>query len=69
MPDELRSKLKQAAHATGRSEADLIREGVELASDRYRPGPKPKLPLFSSADPLLTDPDRLDEAMEGHGEG
>ena len=30
LPDELKRALRRAAHSTGRSEADLIREGIGL---------------------------------------
>jgi len=39
---------------SGRSEADLIREGIELVSGRVN-GAKPRLPLFESGEPELAE--------------
>jgi len=66
LPDELKAALGRAAKEHDRSEADLIREGVQIVTDRlsYR---KPRLPLFSSnAPPDLAE--RFDEYLEGFGE-
>jgi hypothetical protein len=65
VPDRLKSQLARAAEASGRSEADLIREGIELVSDRFA-GADPHLPLFASGDPELAE--RVDEHLAGFGE-
>jgi Ribbon-helix-helix protein, copG family len=57
--------LERAARASGRSEAELIREGVELATARHQAA-EPRLPLFESGHPDLAE--RVDEALEGFGE-
>jgi Ribbon-helix-helix protein, copG family len=57
--------LERAARASGRSEAELIREGVELAAARHQAA-EPRLPLFESGQPDLAE--RVDEALEGFGE-
>lgn len=65
LPDDLKAALARAAKASGRSEAALIREGVErvtAATSR----PRPRLPLFDSGDPALAE--RADELLEGFGE-
>jgi len=65
LPDELKAALEQAA-AQGRSEADLVREAVRELTQRLEP-PRPRLPLFSSADPTLAQ--RVDEeSREGFEE-
>ncbi len=65
LPDALKSRLRRAASESGRSEADLIREGVELVSGRVA-GSEPRLPLFASGDPELAE--RADEHLAGFGE-
>jgi hypothetical protein len=56
--------LERAARASGRSEAELIREGVDLATARQ--AAEPTLPLFESGQPDLAE--HVDEALEGFGE-
>lgn len=65
VPDRLKSQLARAAEESGRSEADLIREGIELVSGRLA-GADPRLPLFASGDPQLAE--RVDEHLAGFGE-
>jgi hypothetical protein len=57
--------LAHAARTSGQSEAELIREGVELVTARHRVG-KLVLPLFASGQPDLAE--RVDDALEGFGE-
>lgn len=57
--------LGRAARATGQSEADLIREGIDEVTARHRTA-EPRLPLFESGQPDLAD--RVDEALAGFGE-
>ena len=57
--------LEHAARTAGRSEADLIREGVELITARHRTA-ELVLPLFASDQPDLAE--HVDEALEGFGE-
>ena len=57
--------LERAARTAGRSEADLIREGVELVTARHRSA-ELVLPLFSSDQPGLAE--HLDDALTGFGE-
>ena len=62
-PDDLRSSLALAAHEEGRTEADLIREGLCGFHSRER---EPRLPLFASG-----QPDRAadtEEILAGFGE-
>jgi hypothetical protein len=64
LPEALKSSLARAAHEARRSEADLIREGVErLLQSRHA---DPKLPLFTSGKPDLAE--TVDELLAGFGE-
>jgi hypothetical protein len=58
--------LARAARSEGRSEAELIREGIDLVTARHRTA-EPTLPLFESGQPDLAE--RADELLEGFGEG
>jgi Ribbon-helix-helix protein, copG family len=64
LPESLKAALARAAAATGRSEADLIREGVSLVVERESP-PSPRVPLYESGDPTLAG--RVDELLAGFG--
>ena len=64
LPDDLKAELSRAARDEGRSEADLIREGVEsLLRARL---PEPRLPLFASGQPQLAE--NAEEYLAGFGE-
>lgn len=65
LPAELKRALRSTSRATGRSEADLIREGIGLVTGAHRIA-EPRLPLFESGDPQLAE--RADEALDGFGE-
>jgi len=57
--------LARAAQAEGRSEADLIREGIDTVTARQRVA-EPTIPLFDSASMDLAE--RTDEYLDGFGE-
>lgn len=65
LPDHLKGRLERVAADSGRSEADLIREGVELVSGQAG-GTEPRLPLFESGKPDLAE--RAEEHLAGFGE-
>ena len=65
LPDNLKAKLAWAAAETGRSEADLIREGIVMVLSKCIP-PTPTIPLFVSDDPEFVL--HIDEHMAGFGE-
>ena len=67
LPDELKAALERAAAAGGKSEAELIRAGVERIAAEQAPPRSPRLPLFSSGAPLV-DQAEVDEALTGFGE-
>jgi hypothetical protein len=62
---DLKRALRRAARSSGRSEADLIREGIGLVTGTHRVA-EPRLPLFESGKPDLAD--RVDELLDGFGE-
>ena len=57
--------LEWAARAEGRSEAELIREGIDAVTLRHRVA-EPTVPLFESGVPDLAE--RVDELLDGFGE-
>jgi len=65
LPDDLKVALRRASRSTGRSEADLIREGIGLVTGTHRVA-EPRLPLFESGKPDLAE--RVDELLDGFGE-
>lgn len=60
--------LEELAGATRRTEAQLIREGVDHVIESNRHSRRKPRALFALDDPLLDDPRRVDEALEGFGE-
>jgi hypothetical protein len=60
-----KAALARAARAEGRSEAELIREGIDAVTARHRVA-EPTLPLFESGQPDLAE--RVDELLDGFGE-
>jgi hypothetical protein len=60
-----KAALARAARAEGRSEAELIREGIDTVTARHRVA-EPTLPLFASGQPDLAE--RVDELLDGFGE-
>ena len=64
LPDELKTRLEQVAAETGRTEADLIREGVQLAIAQHLP-PAPRSGIFASGDPDLSS--KVEELLRGFG--
>jgi predicted DNA-binding protein len=65
LTDTQKRALERTAKAAGRTEAELIREGVELVTARHQAS-ELRLPLFSSDQPDLAE--HVDEAMDGFGE-
>ena len=66
LTDGMKRALRRAARSTGRSEADLIREGIGLVTGTHRIA-EPRLPLFESGQQDLAE--RADELLAGFGEG
>jgi hypothetical protein len=65
LPEELKQALERTASETGRSEAELIREGIRLAIAAHQP-PIPQSGVFASGQGSLSE--RVDELLEGFGE-
>lgn len=66
LPEELKAALERTAAAQGKSEAEVVRTALELAT-RARAYPRPRLPLFDSGDVTLAE--RADEELaSGFGE-
>jgi hypothetical protein len=62
-----KQELEAIAAGTRKSEAQLIREGVDHVIALNHPGRRKPRPLFALDDPVLDDPGRVDEALEGFG--
>ena len=62
---EQKLALERAARVEGRSEADLIREGIAVVTNRHRIA-EPTIPLFESGLPDLAS--RADDYLQGFGE-
>ena len=60
LPDDLKSALERMAGETGRSEAELIREGIRQVVAK-RPAPAPTVGTFASGVPDLAE--RVDELL------
>jgi hypothetical protein len=60
-----RAALARAARATGRSEAELIREGIDGVTADFRVA-EPTIPLFESGRSDLAS--QVDDLLEGFGE-
>ena len=65
LTDGQKRALERSARIAGVSEAELIREGVDLVTSRHQVG-ELILPLFSSGIPDLAE--RVDQALDGFGE-
>lgn len=65
LPDDLKRALRRTARARGRSEAELIREGIGLVTGTHRIADA-RLPLFESGQPNLAE--GVDEELSGFGE-
>jgi len=64
-PTTLKLELARVARETGRSEADLIRDGIRLAVARQQP-PLPTIGILVSEDPSFAE--RVDEHLAGFGQ-
>lgn len=67
LTDEQKRELETIAGSSQRTEAQLIREGVDHVIGLNRPRARKPGALFALNDPLLDDPGRVDEALEGFG--
>lgn len=65
LPDHMKAAVQRFAAETGRTEAAIIREGIELAISQHTP-PPPTIPILVSDDPHFAE--RVDERLAGFGE-
>jgi hypothetical protein len=65
LTSEQKRSLARAAKLERRSEADLIREGIEAITNRHRTA-EPTIPLFTSGIPDLAT--RADDYLDGFGD-
>ncbi len=65
LPEDLKADLERVARDEGRSEEELILEGVRRVVETHR-SPTPRVPLFASGDSTLAE--RADELLKGFGE-
>ncbi len=65
LTDSQKRALERVAKVVGRSEAELIREGVELVTARHQVA-EPLLPLFESGRPDLAE--HVDDELDGFGD-
>ncbi len=66
--DDQKRQLEEIAARTALSEAELIRGGVDRVIEEHQLHRRKPRALFALDDPLLDDPDRVGEALEGFGE-
>jgi hypothetical protein len=68
LSEEQKRALEAIAQRTSRTEADLIRQGVDQVIEINRLRRRKPQALFALDDPILDDPNRAGEALEGFGE-
>lgn len=66
LPDDLKASLEGLASEEGRSEADLIREGIRHVVEQRRRA-RPRVPLVADGLGDPTAAERVDELLEGFG--
>lgn len=69
LDEDQKRALEVIAKRTSRTEADLIREGVDQVVEVHGLRRRKPRALFALKDPVLDDPSRVEEALEGFGEG
>jgi hypothetical protein len=68
LTDAQKEELEMLSERTTRTESDLIREGVDSVLDTHRVARRKPGALFALSDPVLDDPDRVEQALEGFGQ-
>lgn len=68
LTDAQKRELEVLSERTTRTESDLIREGVDQVLGAHRVRRRKPGALFALSDPVLDDPTRVEEALEGFGE-
>jgi Ribbon-helix-helix domain len=68
LTDAQKQELELLSARITRTESDLIREGVDHVLGVHRAKARRPAALFALDDPVLDDPARVDEALDGFGE-
>lgn len=68
LTDAQKREIELLSARIARTESDLIREGVDHVLGTHRTRARKPSALFALGDPLLDDPARVDEALDGFGE-
>jgi hypothetical protein len=68
LTDAQKQQLEVLSERTTRTESDLIREGLDQILEAHRVRRRKPGALFALSDPVLDDPTRAEEALEGFGE-
>ena len=68
LTDSQKQELEILSARTTRTESDLIREGLDQVLDAHRVTRRKPGTLFALSDPVLDDPDRVEQGLEGFGE-
>jgi hypothetical protein len=69
LTDAQKQELEALSARAARTESDLIREGLDQVLHAHRPPRLKPSALFALQDPILDDPDRAEQALEGFGQG
>lgn len=64
LPEELKAALVQMSAETHKTQAELIRSGIQLVLAQHQSSPT--IPVFVSADPIFAE--HIDEHLVGFGE-
>jgi Arc/MetJ-type ribon-helix-helix transcriptional regulator len=66
LPDELKRRVEKVARVRGKSEADVIRDAINVAT-RDAAAPTPRIPLMERGlgDPTIAE--NVDTLLEGFG--
>lgn len=68
LTEKQKRELEIIAGRTRRTEAELIREGVDRVIAEQGVRQRKPGAIFALDDPVLDDPSRVEEALEGFGE-
>jgi hypothetical protein len=68
LTDVQKQELEALSERMARTESDLIREGLDQVLGVHRVNRQKPGRLFALSDPVLDDPDRAGDALQGFGE-
>jgi hypothetical protein len=68
LTDAQKEELEMLSNHTTRTESALIREGVDHVLDTHRVTRRKPGAVFALSDPVLDDPERVEQALEGFGQ-